>query len=118
MITQKIEKYEEPKPYVYTATTYSGYPATQNVFTPVEIAEAVKLAEDCGLIEGLELEHTITQHKIKLIGFNTKDPRGYKGKPAVIKAYRKRADYEWETNFTVDELLGNEFVVTSVASPI
>jgi hypothetical protein len=109
MLTLRIDKYKEPEPIKYTGTQYTTH---SGVFTPKEIDEAKSTATLCGLEKGLVMEHTPTGHTIIILGFNdSKHIIGYKGKPPVIKALRKRQGYNWESTFTVDELLEPEYRV-------
>ena len=109
MITQKIDKYPEPPPY--QMTTYQK-PITyaQVTFTPKEIQDAKELGIMFGITEGLCLEHTPTGHIITILGWvDDKDVTSYNGKPRIVKAMRDRKGHQWETNYSVDELMLMEY---------
>jgi hypothetical protein len=112
MLTLRIDKYKEPEPIKYVAPNYATHTGT---FTPKEIDEAKSTATLCGLEKGLVIEHTPTGHIITVLGFNdAKHIIGYKGKPQIIKAMRRRQGYNWESTFTVDELLEPEYKVINM----
>ena len=108
MITQEIKKYKEPEPYVYVPANAGTY---KTGFTEKEIADAIQTAELCGLTRGLILLHTITGHKITITGLRTTGITSYQEKPTVVSAKRAREGYEWDTCFTVDELLHTDYKV-------
>lgn len=113
MITQKIELHKEPKPIQYQSYTgNSYYPATQQKtsFSSVEIETSRKLAHEVGMLPGVELKHKLTNHKVIIIGFNDNHKvTGYKGHPAILRCRRYRENHDWETNFTLEELLSQDF---------
>ena len=108
MITQEIKKYKEPEPYVYVP---AANPSWKTTFSEKEIADAVQTAELCGLTRGLILLHTLTGHKITILGIKTEGVTSYQDKPTIITARREREGYDWVTCFTVDELLHSDFKV-------
>lgn len=117
MITQKIELHEEPKAIqyqVYQRGTY--YPAIQQKtsFTSTEIEVSRKMAHELGMVAGVELKHKLTDHKVIIIGFNDDHKvTGYKGNPAILRCRRYRENHDWETNFTLEELLSPDFETVS-----
>ena len=75
-----------------------------------EIDDAKELGIMCGLTEGLCLEHTPTGHIITILGWvDDKDITSHNGKPRIVKAIRDRQGHQWETNYSVDELMLMEY---------
>jgi hypothetical protein len=108
MITQKINKYPEPPPY--QMTTYSKPSYAPVTFTPKEINNAKELGIMCGITEGLCLEHTPTGHFITILGWvDDANITSHNGKPRIVKALRDRQGHQWETNYSVDELMLMEY---------
>lgn len=110
MITKKIDKYPEPPPYQMTTYSKPTYIGVQVTFTPKEINDAKELGILFGITEGLCLEHTPTGHFITILGWvDDKDITSHNGKPRVVKAMRDRQGHQWETNYSVDELMLMEY---------
>lgn len=115
MITLSIKKYEEPV-YNYTVTT--SYKAPSD-FTPEIIEEQIKLATDCGLLEGVLLHNKNQNYNVLITGFKRQNVYGFRGNPMVILGKRRRLTNNqwqsnndvWDTTFSVEELLANEFEI-------
>ena len=108
MITQKIDKYPEPTPN--QMTTYKKPSYAQVTFTPKEISDAKELGITFGITEGLCLEHTPTGHFITILGWvDDANITSHNGKPRIVKAIRNRQGHQWETNYSVDELMLMEY---------
>jgi hypothetical protein len=121
MITLKIDKWEEPKPTytVYTSPANTNYStSTKTTFNDEEIETARKISAELGILPGVELVHTPTAHKVLILGFVPKDKIiGYKGNPMILKARRTRDNYDWDTTFSVEELLETDFTVVNTGTP-
>jgi hypothetical protein len=108
MITIKIEKHKEPDKYVYTPPKTTTMPNTS--FDEEELKKARELSISLGIVEGLVMKHEPTGHIVTVTGWVDKNKiTHYKGNPCIIKALRDRQGYQWETVYSVDELMQQEY---------